>query len=608
ADLIAVSWRRPALTGLPLAAIVGIPTVVGYQIADTFIIIVTAVCWFILLRAGQPFPETARTFSIGALVVGLALVVPIVLPPVVGLGANGNGAGVGMVTVNPVLSLGSDLRRELPRTVLTYSTRSGDPTYLRLVSLQNFGADTWSPDPTIIDRANVPSTFRPPPGLGVDVPTRSETVWVNVENLDSPWLPTPYPPSSVSGLRGDWFWDSAGMTFVSTDDSSGGERYRVGSLILQPTPEQLTAALAVFPGDTGAEDQKNLELPEGMPPIIGETARAVTATVNSDYARAVALQEFFRNGQFTYSESTPVDQDYDGNGMLAIAAFLQQKSGYCIHFASSMAVMARTLGIPSRVTVGFLPGEKQTATVEGRASYRVTTQDVHAWPELYFEGIGWTRFEPTTSRGFVPSYADEATPGVPISPSASPTPTASPTPSATPEPSAAPPDPNAEAVANPARAADFPWLWAALGGLGIVLLLLLPAAVRAGQRAIRLRRCGRGHLMATTGWRELLQSAHDLMVDISTTATPREAAAVIQRAAQLGDADQATLEKVLGLVERQSFARGAPREAAGSGGMWQARVSTLLARLRSSATWRTRVAAAVAPRTVWSQLRMRRED
>ncbi len=607
-DLIAVSLRRPALAGVPLAVIVGIPTVIGYEVADTFILILTAICWLILLRAGQPFPQTARTFSIGAFAVAIALVVPLVLPPVVAVEGEGNGANGGVVKVNPVLSLGRDLRRELPRTVLTYNTRSGAPAYLRLVSLQNFSVDTWAPDPTIIDLANVPSTFRPPPGLAVDVPTTSETTWVNVENLASPWLPTPYPPTGVSGLRGNWYWDAAGMTFTSTDSSSEGEQYRVASLILQPTPAQLAAAKAVLPADMGAEAQKYLALPEGMPSIIGETALAVTASADSDYARAVALQEYFRNGQFIYSETTPLDDDYDSNGMLAIAKFLEVKSGYCIHFASSMAVMARTLGIPSRVTVGFLPGEKQTNTVEGRTSYRVSTQDVHAWPELYFEGIGWTRFEPTTSRGFVPTYADEATPGVPITPNVNPTPTASPSPSATPQPSAAPVKPNADAANPTVTAGALGWLWGALIVLGIALLLLVPAAVRAGQRALRLRRLARGHPIATTGWRELLQSAHDLKVDISPSATPREAAAVIERAAKLGDSDRATLQDVLGLVERQSFAGESSRLARGTSAVWPERVKTILARLRSAATWRTRVAAALAPPSMWSRLRVSRDD
>ncbi len=69
------------------------------------------------------------------------------------------------------------------------------------------------------------------------------------------------------------------------------------------------------------------------------------------------------------------------------------KKGYCQQFAFAMAVLARLLGIPSRVAVGFTPG---TATGELN-TYQVKTSDAHAWPELYFQGLGWMRFEPTPS-------------------------------------------------------------------------------------------------------------------------------------------------------------------------------------------------------------------
>ena len=61
-----------------------------------------------------------------------------------------------------------------------------------------------------------------------------------------------------------------------------------------------------------------------------------------------------------------------------------------MQFASTMAVMARTLGIPARVAVGFAPGEKLA-----KGGYLVGAHDAHAWPELYFQGVGWVRFEPT---------------------------------------------------------------------------------------------------------------------------------------------------------------------------------------------------------------------
>ena len=104
---------------------------------------------------------------------------------------------------------------------------------------------------------------------------------------------------------------------------------------------------------------------------------------------------------------------YDGNGLSVLADFLTLKSGYCIHFASAMAVMARLEGIPSRIAVGYAPGRSTGATVAvpGQGplpEYEVDARDAHAWPELYFQGVGWVPFEPTPSRGVVPAYAAEA--------------------------------------------------------------------------------------------------------------------------------------------------------------------------------------------------------
>lgn len=609
ADFVAVTWRRPALAGAPLAVILVIPTFIGVQLADVFIFILAAIAWLVLLRAGDPFPQTARALGIGALAIVAALLVPFALPHVDETDARGGGAGGNLASVNPVLTLGEELRREVPQTILTYSTQSDDAAYLRLVSLQNFLADTWKPDAPVIDRGHVPSEVGPSPGLSPDVRVDDETTWVDVKNLDSPWLPVPFLATSVSGLRGDWYWNAADLTFTSPDRAARGEQYRVQSLLMNPTPAQLDAASGTRPvslDNEGGLAQKYLALPSKLPPIISEMAKAVTASATNDYGRAVALQEYFRDGQFAYSETAPADNGYDDSGMTAIAQFLEAKSGYCIHFASAMAVMARTLGIPSRVAIGFLPGDKDGSTVDGRAEYRVSTDNLHSWPELYFEGIGWTRFEPTPGRGYVPRYADETVPGVPVTPKSDATPTASPTPTTAPSRSAAPLTPDDSTANSPTNAAALWWLWMVLVGVGIAVLLLLPAVVRAAQRAVRLRRLARGHPAASTGWRELLHTADDLGVRISATATPRDAAAALARAAKLERSGENALIAVRELVERQSFARetsvpllsrAARKNVAGEVAVDC--VTEVLGHLRAAAGWRARVRATIAPRSVW---------
>ncbi len=96
--------------------------------------------------------------------------------------------------------------------------------------------------------------------------------------------------------------------------------------------------------------------PNNVPDIVRTTADTVTEGSRTAYAKAMAIQNYLRSVEFTYSLQSPVQGGYDGNGLSVLADFLTQKSGYCIHFASAMAVMARLEGIPSRIAVGYAPG------------------------------------------------------------------------------------------------------------------------------------------------------------------------------------------------------------------------------------------------------------
>src|SRR5690606_12843413 len=149
-----------------------------------------------------------------------------------------------------------------------------------------------------------------PAGLGAAITTDNDTVWVQVDNLGSPWLPMPYPVSSVSGLIGDWYWDAETLTFTSPTSTARGQDYRAASILVQPTPAQLTNA-----GPPPVEVGRYLDLPDAMPASIADTAASVTEGATSDYGKAVALQDYFRNGPFSYSETAPVDNEYDGTGM-----------------------------------------------------------------------------------------------------------------------------------------------------------------------------------------------------------------------------------------------------------------------------------------------------
>ena len=131
-------------------------------------------------------------------------------------------------------------------------------------------------------------------------------------------------------------------------------------------------------------------------------AREVTAGATSRFEKAVRLQDWFReDGGFRYS----LTERGPGNSTDDLLDFLSPdgRVGYCEQFAASMAVMGRSLGIPSRVAVGFLRPDK---VEEGHYVY--SAHDLHAWPEMYFDGIGWVRFEPTPQdrARSVPSYTN----------------------------------------------------------------------------------------------------------------------------------------------------------------------------------------------------------
>ena len=88
--------------------------------------------------------------------------------------------------------------------------------------------------------------------------------------------------------------------------------------------------------------------------------------------------------------------------MEPIRNFYETRRGYCVQFATAMIMMARAQGIPARMAIGFLPGQ-----AAGTDKYIVKASDAHAWPELFFQGYGWLRFEPTPGAraGTPPPYA-----------------------------------------------------------------------------------------------------------------------------------------------------------------------------------------------------------
>ncbi|MFD5907448.1 DUF3488 and DUF4129 domain-containing transglutaminase family protein [Streptomyces massasporeus] len=599
-DTLAVTFRSAAPAGLPLLALYSVAAGLSDGGTDWLWFLVAAAGYLMLLLAegrdrlsqwGRVFGGAPRTGGgepsgavapirtgrrIGVVALGIALVVPLGLPAMngglldsVGAGAGGGPGGGGTISaVNPLVSLRDSLNADEDQQVLSVRTDMEDVSdlYLRIVSLDDFDGTTWKPSRRSIT-AVPDGTFPDPVGLSPDVKRREiDTAIAAADWYAQDWLPMPYPPSGVR-ISGNWRYEPQGMTLVGDHgQNTRGLTYQVKSLDVQPTAEQLASA-----GPPPADIERDFtELPDSLPSVVGRTARKVTAGAADPYDQAVKLQDFFAvTGGFEYDTQVQV-----GSGSQAIARFLKDKQGFCVHFSFAMAAMARSLGIPARVAVGFAPGSPQA---DGSVS--VGLRDAHAWPELYFEGVGWTRFEPTPNRGSIPSYTLPDNPDSSAPDPARPSQSASTAPSAAPSASesctpeqkkldggCASESPQAALPTDDDGPKWYAFLVWALAGLAVLALPLAPMLWRLRTRTARLGAHGRSeadaalHTLAV--WQELTDTAWDYGITPDESQTPRKAAARIVRLGDLDATAAASVHRVANAVEQVLYAPH-PRPVAG---------------------------------------------
>ncbi|WP_329465635.1 transglutaminase TgpA family protein [Streptomyces sp. NBC_01431] len=594
-DALAVTFRSAAPAGLPLLALYSVAAGLSQGGASWLWFLLAAAGYLLLLLAesrdrlsqwGRVFGGTARAPGrppqgvfesatplapvrtgrrIGVLALGIALVIPAMLPALDGGllgpgGGTGNGDGTGgtISAVNPLVSLQNSLNQPQDREVLRYNTNAQDTKgmYLRIVALDEFDGASWKSSERRIK--DVPDPLPRPDGLSPSVNTTEVQTSISAAGwYAQSWLPMPFPATQVK-IKGDWRFEPVGRTLVGDrKQTTQGAQYTVASLLVQPTAAQLANAPAP-PADLLKE---YTQVPDSLPSVVGTTARQVTHGAPNNYEKAVKLQDWFStSGGFTYNT-----QVQSGSGTEAIANFLKEKEGFCVHFSFSMAAMARTLGIPARVAVGFTPG---APLADGTMS--VGLRDAHAWPELYFQGVGWTRFEPTPTRGSIPDYTRQQAPaGNPSSP-AQPTHSASAQPSAAPSAAdSCPPgarrlgDCGPTAAATPAGPTDSGPSASTLIGtvLAVAALLVLPLLPLLWRRRVRARRLGSGgrtpaDAVARTlaAWQEITDTAWDHGIPPDESQTPRKAAARVVRLGRLDGAAATSVHRVAGAVEQVLYA------------------------------------------------------
>lgn len=599
-DVIAVRLESAALAGLPLLLLITEPFTLsvsrsGIGTIATFAL-GTAGYLALLSSEGRDrirewerpnpgpdeMPDTRALATTGRRVgfasVALALCVPLFIPglhatrlfggqPGIG-GIPGPGGAVGFPDPNATLS--NELHETRAQPVFKYTSTDANPDYFQIYVLDNLTDSGWrlfsQPESLVPAGQRLPT----PPGMASTASASLQTTVVHInpavgqDELSA--LPVPYPPKAVAA-PGDLKADRSTLMIFDSGVQLGGLSYTVTSVKQAPSP----AVLSQVSGEDNIGSHY-LEVPKSY-----DSLQAVANTVvrragaRTKFEEAIALQDWLSGASFTYTLGAPTVTDAS-----SLSKFLNStRKGYCQQFSFSMAVLARELGIPSRVAYGFTEGSPETGGL-----WQVTTHDAHAWPELYFPGYGWLRFEPTptgpTGQGTAeaPQYTLQPAGNFQQPVSTAPQATG---PSNT-GASGLPAGPLGHGLNLPfggdsglttpgASSTLTPLDMFGLGVLALVVLLLLLSAAPAVARLIIKRRRWRSGArdgdagLAHAAWRELRDDLVDYRAGYSQSESPRALAARVGKSLVLTVAAEAALRRIAMAEER---ARYAARPVSGS--------------------------------------------
>jgi transglutaminase-like putative cysteine protease len=603
-DLIAVRLRSPAIAGLPLFALYcvrittsahqgGVGATIVFCLGMTGYLALLAAdgrerlrvwgrlvtVWHGAAEDSVEAPDTralaASGRRIGLAAACIALVIPLLVPGInvhdlfaSASGGSGPGGSNGVLSLpNPLVQMRQQLTSTTADTVLTYSTTARDPRYQYLqVYVLNYSpsAQTWK---LVLPGASSQvgnGSVQPDPGVSAGTPAASPVTKITLSQGTVGYdaklgvLPAPYAPQKLKIDESGWQEDRATQMVYSVSPDMSGLTYTVTSTEVDPTRKEE----ALAPSYPASIRDNYLSFPSG--PNHGELARlaeTITKGARTPYEKAQKLQDYFQSGKFTYSLSVDLP-----NGIAGLIEFLYgSKTGYCQQFAFAMAGLARLVGIPSRIAVGYTAG-----TNEGKGTWDVTTADAHAWPELYFRGMGWLRFEPTPG-GFlgqgtatVPQYAG-GPPGYGTSPVTAPS---------YPVTGKAgkgriPADlyhlrrPGV-GTAGPAAGRSggysiIPWILIAIG-IAALLSLATPVTARLVIRGRRLR-AATDAALAHAAWRELRDDLADYGLPCRASESPRALAARAGATLQLDQQAADALSRITSAEERARYAAAPLRMA-----------------------------------------------
>jgi transglutaminase-like putative cysteine protease len=633
-DILAVRLHRPAIAGLPLLVVYMAPIATTAKVGGLgggLAFLLAAAGYLTLLSSDGRYrlrgwgrvvtvwhssgeDERLGGADVGALAstgrrIGLAavcaaLIVPLLLPGLTlhqlfGGHSTGGGRPVSVGLPDPVAQLRGLLTKSTAVRVLTYrSTAANAENYLQVYVLNySNAAGDWN----LIQPAAGPgaaySHLLPAPGLAaqntpwtkvrttVTIPVRGGYSWA------IHFLPVPYWPVRIAAT-GDWHEAPGTLMIYSGDSISTPLRYTVTSGELQPTAAELSAPQHV----PAAIAHSYLGFMNSRSPIerrLRKIAQRVTAGSSTAFGKAVALERWFLSSRFGYSVSSKLPDTPQG----LLKFVTTSRRGFCQQFAFAMAVLARLIGIPSRVAIGFTAGQPGPDR-----SWVVTSADAHAWPELYFSGLGWLRFEPTPSgaggqdTAVEPSYVSAAAPssgttkptggGNPIS--------NSPAPAGHPNILGHVKHPNLSGGPLPAGArrggSEAPIGWIILAVLAVAVAA--PGTARIITRRRRWATATDEAALASAAWQELCADLEDYGMRCGVSESPR---AVAQRIRGIAGIDEAAGEAVARVATVVEHARYAPAPVMASAGTVRADVSLVRRALARTTTSRERWRARLLP-------------
>jgi transglutaminase-like putative cysteine protease len=218
---------------------------------------------------------------------------------------------------------------------------------------------------------------------GITVPGQGDGVTATASTTSPPTSSAVVASSGVIPPKPTLSFDEQSLTLLAAKHPRPGQRYSVRSVVRRRIPDEVANAVVVAdPADP------ELQLP-ALPERIKALAERITVSQTSTAAKAKAIQDYLREN-YTYSLEVP-----ENVVASPLDDFLfESKTGYCVQFAGAFTVLARSIGIPARLALGYTPGK---LTEDGYFS--VTGKNAHAWPEIRLADNRWVAFEPTPGRG-----------------------------------------------------------------------------------------------------------------------------------------------------------------------------------------------------------------